>query len=404
MNTLIRASFSRSRTILLALVLILVAGVQAYREIPKESDPDISIPIVYVLMTHDGISPEDAERLLVRPMEQQLRRVEGVKEMTATASEGSASVTLEFEAGIDIDEALADVREGADIAKGDLPEETDEPLVYEVNLALFPVLVVTLSGDLPERSLLKLARDLEKRLESLPNVLEVEIGGEREQLLEIIIDPLLVESYGLQLEDLLSLVDRNNRLVAAGNLDTGQGRFAVKVPGVFETAADLLSLPVKIDGDRVVTVGDIAEVRSTFKDAEGFARVDGKPALALEVSKRIGANIIDTVEQVRILVEAEKPNWPEHVEVGFLQDKSDNIEDMLLDLQNNVLSAVILVIDRRRCGVGMALGRLGRACGARVVSDRHSGALWLGPDGEHRGSLRAHPGRWHAGGWRDRCH
>ncbi len=344
MNTLIQASFSRSRTILLALALILVAGVQAYRDIPKESDPDISIPIVYVLMNHDGISPEDAERLLVRPMEQNLRQVEGVKEMTASAHEGSASVTLEFEAGVDIDEALADVREGADIAKADLPEDTDEPMVYEVNLALFPVLVVTLSGDLPERSLLKLAHDLEKRIEGLPNVLDVEIGGERERMVEVIIDPLLVESYGLQPEDLLNLVDRNNRLVAAGTLDTGDGRFAVKVPGVFETSGDLLSLPVKVNGDKVVTVGDVAQVRSTFKDAEGFARIDGKPALALEVKKRIGTNIIDTVEQVRSLVEAEKVNWPANLEVGFLQDKSDNIEDMLLDLQNNVLSAVILVM------------------------------------------------------------
>ena len=344
MNALIEASFSRSRTVLLALLLILIAGIQAYRDIPKEADPDVSIPIVYVLMTHDGISPEDAERLLVRPMEQQLRRVEGVKEMTASASEGSASVTLEFEAGIDIDEAIADVREGADIAKGDLPEETDEPLVYEVNLALFPVLVVTLSGDLPERTLLKLARDVEKRIESLPNVLDVEIGGEREELLEVIIDPLLVESYGLSLQDILGLVDRNNQLVAAGTLDTGEGRFAIKVPGVFETSADLLSLPIKLEGDKVVRIGDVAKVRSTFKDAEGFARIDGQPALALEVSKRIGANIIETVQQVRDLVEVERANWPAHIKVGFQQDKSDNIEDMLLDLQNNVLSAIILVM------------------------------------------------------------
>ncbi|MEM9439411.1 MAG: efflux RND transporter permease subunit [Pseudomonadota bacterium] len=344
MNGLIKASFSRSRTVLLALLLILIAGIQAYRDIPKEADPDISIPIVYVLMTHDGISPEDAERLLVRPMEQQLRRVEGVKEMTAMAHEGSASVTLEFEAGIDIDEAIADVREGADIAKGDLPEDTDEPLVYEVNLALFPVLVVTLSGDLPERTLLKLARDLEKRVEALPNVLDVEIGGEREELLEVIIDPLLVESYGLSLQDILGLVDRNNQLVAAGTLDTGEGRFAIKVPGVFETSTDLLALPIKIEGDKVVRIGDVAKVRSTFKDAEGFARIDGQPALALEVSKRIGANIIETVQQVRDLVEVERTNWPDHIKVGFQQDKSDNIQDMLLDLQNNVLSAIILVM------------------------------------------------------------
>jgi multidrug efflux pump len=311
-NRLIDASFARSRTVLLALLLIIVGGVQAYIGIPKEADPDVQIPLVYVAMTHDGISPEDAERLLIRPMEQELRSVEGVKEMRAEAREGEASVTLEFEAGVDIDEALADVRERVDLAKADLPEDTDEPLVNEVNLALFPVLVVTLSGDLPERTLLGLARDLEDRIEGLPDVLDVEIAGDREELLEVIIDPLLVESYGFELEDLLTLVSRNNRLVAAGALDTGSG--------VFETPADVLNLPIKVVGDKVVRLADVAEVRRTFKDAEGFARVGGQPALALEVSKRIGANIIDTVATVRAVVEAERASWPAHVEVGFLQD------------------------------------------------------------------------------------
>jgi multidrug efflux pump len=343
-NRLIDASFARSRTVLLALLLIIIGGVQAYIGIPKEADPDVQIPLVYVAMTHDGISPEDAERLLIRPMEQELRSVEGVKEMRAQAREGEASVTLEFEAGVDIDEALADVRERVDLAQADLPEDTDEPLVNEVNLALFPVLVVTLSGDLPERTLLGLARDLEDRIEGLPDVLDVEIAGDREELLEVIIDPLLVESYGFELEDLLTLVSRNNRLVAAGALDTGSGRFAVKVPGVFETPADVLNLPIKVVGDKVVRLADVAEVRRTFKDAEGFARVGGQPALALEVSKRIGANIIDTVATVRAVVEAERASWPAHVEVGFLQDKSDEIADMLSDLQNNVLSAIILVM------------------------------------------------------------
>jgi multidrug efflux pump len=343
-NRLIDASFARSRTVLLVLALVLIGGVQAYRAIPKEADPDVQIPIVYVAMTHDGISPEDAERLLIRPMEQELRSVEGVKEMRAQASEGQASVTLEFEAGVDIDEALADVRERVDLAKADLPEDTDEPIVNEVNLALFPVLVVTLSGDLPERTLLALARDLEERIEGLPDVLDVEIAGERDELLEVVIDPLLVESYDLQLEDLLSLVSRNNRLVAAGSLDTDQGRFAVKVPGVFETPKDVLNLPVKVIGDKVVRLADVAEVRRTFKDADGFARVGGRPALALEVSKRIGANIIDTVASVRAVVEAERAGRPANLEVGFLQDKSDDIESMLRDLQNNVLSAIILVM------------------------------------------------------------
>ena len=344
MQTLIDAAFSRSRTVLLTLLLVIIAGGITYVQIPKEADPDIQIPIIYVSMNHDGISPEDSERLLVRPMETQLQSIEGVKEIRSVAGQGHGSVTLEFDAGIDIDQALADVREEVDIAKADLPDDTDEPTVNEVNLALFPVLVVTLSGDMPERRLLEIARDLEESIETLRNVLDVEIAGEREELLEIIVEPERIRHYGLVLEDVLSIVQRNNRLVAAGSLDTGQGRFAVKVDGVFEEANQLLNLPLKVSGDQVVRIGDIVSLRRTFKDAESFARVDGRPALALEVSKRIGANIIETVQQVREVVATEQQFWPASIEVGFSQDKSDNINSMLNDLQNNVLSAVLLVM------------------------------------------------------------
>jgi multidrug efflux pump len=344
MNRLIEASFQRSRTVLLALVLVLLAGAQVYHSIPKESDPDVQLPVVYVLIPHEGISPEDAERLLVRPMEQELRGLEGIKEMRSYASEGSGSITMEFDAGTDIDEALQDVRERVDQAKPELPEGSEEPEVSEVNLALFPVLVVTLSGDVPERTLLTLARDLERPVEALANVLEVDIAGEREELLEIVIDPSMVDSYGLELNELLGLVSRNNQLIAAGALDTGDGRFAVKVPGVFETGRDVLNLPIKVVGGEIVRLRDVAEVRRTFKDPEGFARVDGQPALALEVKKRIGTNIVDTVEQVRAVVEAERADWPDNVQVSFLQDKSDDIASMLRDLQNNVISAILLVM------------------------------------------------------------
>jgi multidrug efflux pump len=352
LKALIEASFARPRAVLLALALILVSGWLAYRDIPKEADPDIQLPIVYVSMVHDGISPEDAERLLVRPMETELRSIEGVKEMSSYASEGLGAVTLEFEAGTDIDLALADVREKVDLAKADLPQDTEEPEVEEINLALFPVLVVTLAGEVPERTLLKLARDLRDKIEGLSNVLEVDIAGDREELLEVVVDPLLVESYGLRHEDLLSVVARNNRLVAAGVLDTGQGRFAVKVPGVFETAEDVLDLPIKAEGDRVVRLGDIATVQRTFKDPEGFARVDGRAALALEVKKRVGTNIVETIEQVRAVVEQHKA-WPPEVEVGYAQDKSDTIRSMLADLENNVASAVALVMIVTVAALGM---------------------------------------------------
>ncbi len=344
MNALIAALLERSRALQLVLSLLLVGGAAAWLHMPKESEPDIAIPIITVTMIHDGISPEDGERLLIRPMESELRGIEGVKEMTAYATEGRATVTLEFDAGFDSEQAMLDVREKVDLAQPELPEETEEPIVDEVNFSLFPVLVVGLAGDVPERELLRIARDLRDDIRSIPTVLDVEIAGEREELVEILIDPSTFESYGINLAEVMPLVDRNNRLVAAGTLDSGVGRVPVKVPGLYETVEDILDTPVKVAGDRVIKVRDVATIRKTFKDSEGYARVGGEPALALEVIKRSGENVIETIEAVRAIVAEEQEHWPEGVEVDFFQDKSGDIREMLLDLQNNLISAIALVM------------------------------------------------------------
>lgn len=344
MTTIIDASIKRSRPVLLILCLILVAGTVSYITIPKEADPDIAIPIIYVSISHEGISPEDAERLLIRPMENKLQNIEGVKEMRSTAVEGNASIVLEFDAGFDSDTALTDVREKVDLAKTDLPAESDEPSVNEVNIALFPVLVVNLYGDISERLMVKTARDLRDQLESLPGVLEVDIAGDREDLVEVLIDPVRAENYQQSQESLTRFLARNNELVAAGALDTGSGRFAIKVPGLFESVEDILSLPIMVSGDSMVRFSDVAVVSRTFKDPVGFARVNGQPAVTLEVTKRIGTNIIDTIAEVRRLVAEEQSGWPPGIEVLFSQDKSNDIRNMLYDLQNNVIAAVLLVM------------------------------------------------------------
>ena len=242
MHGLIAAALDRSRTSLLLLAFLMLGGLAAYIAMPKESNPDVAIPIIYVSVSLEGISPEDAERLLVRPLEQELRSLEGVKEMRAMASEGHASVTLEFDAGFDAKQALADVREKVDTARSKLPEEADEPTVNEVNVALFPVLSVGLSGHIAETELVYIARRLKERIEGIPEVLSVEIGGDREDLLEIVVDPQVLDSYGIDYNTLFTLVSRNNRLVAAGSLDNGAGRLSMKVPGVIENLDDVLSL------------------------------------------------------------------------------------------------------------------------------------------------------------------
>jgi len=340
----IELAMLRSRTVVLSLLVILVGGIVAYVTIPKEAEPDIEIPIVYVSIEHEGISPEDSERLLVRPMEQELRSIEGVKEMTANAYEGGANVQLEFDAGIETKRALQDVREKVDQAQAKLPGDTDEPTVNEVKMSRFdPMLVLNLAGNVPERSLTTIAKDLKEKLEAVTGVLEVNLVGTREELMEVVVDPLAMESYGLDQAQIIQFVNRNNRLVAAGALHSSEGRFPVKVPGVFESADDVLNMPIKAVGERIVHFKDIAQVRRTYKDAESVARLNGKPALAIEVIQRSRANVIDTIDEVRTIIEEEKAYWPTEIEIVASRDKSGDINDMLDELQNNVLSAVLLV-------------------------------------------------------------
>ena len=347
MFTVIDAALSRSRTMLTLLVLILIAGIGTYITIPKKSSPDITIPIIYVSVGHQGISPEDAERLLVRPIEQELRSIEGVKEMTGTAAEGHASVMLEFNVGVDLDEAMADVRDAVDLAKPKLPADSDEPTVNEVTLASHsPVLSAVLYGSVPERTIVQISRALQDKLESYKQVLEVDIAGDREDIVEIIVDPLLMESYGLDQGDIYNLIALNNRVVAAGFVDNGHGRFSVKVPSVFNSLKDVLELPVKVNDKEVVTFGDLATVRRSFRDPSSYARLDGESAVVLDVKKRAGENIIETVDLVKaVFSEAQKrEEWPANLMVKYTWDESDGVKMMLSDLQNNILSAIILVV------------------------------------------------------------
>ncbi|WP_448549050.1 efflux RND transporter permease subunit [Thalassotalea fusca] len=345
MLTIIDAALARTRSVIMIFILLLIAGGVTYNNIAKESNPDITIPMIYVSMVLDGISPEDAERMLVRPMEKELKTIAGIKEMTANASEGHASVTLEFIAGLDPKEALADVRDKVTLAKAKLPSEAEEPEVHEVTMAnQVAAVTVILSGPVSERGLLTIARDLRDKIEGMQEVLEVDIGGDREDMVEIIVDPLLMESYGLDQNDIYNLVERNNRLVPAGTMDNGKGRFAIKVPSVFESVQDLLELPIKADGDRVITFQDVSIVRRAYKDPSTFARLNGQRSISLEVKKRSGENIIYTVDKVKALVETSKSRWPEQVSVDYVGDQSIEVKDTLSDLQNNVLSAVLLVI------------------------------------------------------------
>ena len=224
---LVERAIRNARLTISVLLFLMLSGALAYVSIPKEAEPDIQIPIIYVSMGYDGISPEDAERLLLRPMETALKSIQGIKQMTATAYQGGGNVLLEFQAGADLDKALTDVRNRVDDARRDLPSEADEPTVNEVNISEFPVLVVTLSGDVPERVLTATARELRDRIEEIPGVLDAALQGVRDDLVEVIIDPAKLSSYNLRPDTLIAGVNANNRLIAAGAMEGSQGRYAI---------------------------------------------------------------------------------------------------------------------------------------------------------------------------------
>ncbi|MGE0563589.1 MAG: efflux RND transporter permease subunit [Pseudolabrys sp.] len=343
MRAIVNYAVSHARLTIALLVFLLVAGFSAYVTIPKEAEPDVRIPIIYVQLAQRGISPEDAERLLLRPVETQLKSVANVKEMRSTAYEGGGYVLLEFEAGFNATAALADVRAKVDQAKHDMPRDMDEPQVLEVNLSLYPVLVVALAGDVPERTMLRIAREAKNQIEQVPGVLSAELRGARDEAVEIIAEPMLMKSYGVTLDQITSIMQSSNTLVAAGALEGETGRFSVKVPSLIEKSQDVLSIPVAATSRAVVTLGDVAKVKPTFKDATSITRVNGRPAMTIEVSKRTGANLIETVDGVKALVEKMKKQWPAAVQVSFTQDKSKVIRTMLSDLQNSVAMGVLLV-------------------------------------------------------------
>ncbi len=340
---IVETAIRNARLTISVLIFLMIAGAQAYVTIPKEAEPDVQIPIIYVSMTYQGISPEDSERLLLRPMETSLKTITGIKEMKSTAYQGGGNVLMEFQAGTDLNKALDDVRTKVSEAKRDLPQGTDEPTVNEVNISEFPVLVVTLSGDVPERVLTRAGRELRDRIEEIPGVLDAALQGVRDDLVEVIVDPAKLTSYGIRLDTMIQGVTANNQLIAAGALEGTEGRYAIKVPSLIETIEDVANLPVLSGGNATVRARDIAAIRNTAKDPETITRLDGKPAIAIEVSKRTGANLVDTVDAVKQVTEAFQKTLPAGTEVAFSQDKSTTIRQLLGDLQNSVLTAVILV-------------------------------------------------------------
>ena len=341
---MIEKLLSQRKLILTFLFFFITFGMYKYISLPKESDPDISLPIIYISLSNQGISPKDSERLLIKPFERELKNIEGVKKISSTAYLGGGNIVLEFDAGFNSDKALSDTRVKIDLTKNKLPDETEEPKATEVNLSRFPVLAVAISGNLEDRVIQKYSKYLKRKIESFSEVLEVTTLGESEREVKIIVNPDIVRNYGLTDKDVLASIAKSNLMIPAGTLSNEKGSFNLKIPSLIENREDLLNIPIKSTTDAVVTLEDVAEIRDSFKDKLGFARNNGQNAIILEISKRTGENIIETINKIKELIKNEKEVLPKALNIGIFQDESEKIKTQIKDLENNVILATLIVL------------------------------------------------------------
>ena len=344
MNKIIDILHSQPRTIITLLLALIIGGVYSYITIPKESNPDIDIPIFYVSVPQPGISAQDSERLILRPLENKLKGMDGLKQIQSIGAEDYGAVILEFDIKIDNEKTLADIRSKISEVESELPDEANEPKVVEINFALIPSIIVTVSGNVPERTLNKFANNLQDEIEELDSVLSANLAGSRDEMVEVIIDTSKLESYNLTAFELINAINQNNKVVSAGSVESENGKFSIKVPGLFKTIQDVYSIPIKRNGDITISLGEVAEIKRTFADQDDFSKFNGKQAISIEVVKRLGVNIIENNKSVRSVVDNYTKDWPDVIEVDYSFDQSTNIFEVLKSLEAAILTAVVLVM------------------------------------------------------------
>ncbi|HUU69955.1 MAG TPA: efflux RND transporter permease subunit [Planctomycetota bacterium] len=325
-------------------VLIAIAGIYSYRTLPLESAPDVPIPVILVTTVYEGVSPVDVESTVTSKIEKELAGLKGLKELRSTSLEGMSLVVVEFMPDVIIEDALQYVRDRVDKAKPDLPLDAEEPSVREINVADFPIMMVAVSGDISPVQMKLIADDLEDRIEQLPGVLNVDVMGTLEREIRLEFDRDRIAMYSLTIPELLALIPSENVNISAGGLETAGTKFNVRVPGEFDDPAEADRLLLAVRNGKPIYLSDVATVRDAFKDSTSYSRLNGLPSVTVSVQKRVGANIVDTANQVKAALEAARKQVPEGVHFNLIYDESKYINMMVVDLENNIVTGLILVV------------------------------------------------------------
>jgi multidrug efflux pump subunit AcrB len=337
-------SINNRVSVLVMVVLIAIMGIQSYLSIPKEAQPDITIPNIIVITLYPGVSPVDMESLVTKKLEEELATISDIKEMMSTTTEGYSSINLEFNTDVNIDEALQKVREKVDLAKPELPSAAEDPIIQEINTSEFPIMQVNVSGSYELDDLKIVAEDLQDRIETIPQVLEVNLAGGIEKEVQVDVDLQSLKYYGVSMGDIIMAIQNENVTIPAGAIDVGTKKFLMRVPGEYDSPAPIEDIVIDAPNDSPIYIRDVADVSFAQKERESYAYLNGDPVITLSVTKRTGTNIIEAAQSVRSIIDEQLPNMPPTSDVKITSDMSEEITMMVSSLENNIISGLILVI------------------------------------------------------------
>jgi len=333
---------NRTTVAVLGLIIILMGG-YSYLSLPREAFPDIPIPHIMVTTAYEGVSPEDIETSVTMKIEKELNGIRGIKEIRSSSAEGLSMIDVEFTPDVPSDVALQRVRDRVDIAKGELPMDAEEPVMKEINFAEFPIMLVSISGDVSPVQLKEIADTLQDTLEAVPGVLKVDVLGALEPEIRLEFDPDRLASYNLMIPEILALIPSENVNISAGGLETQGTKFNVRIPAELVTAEEVDHLLLTVRDGKPIYLSDVANVRAAFKDRTSYSRLNGSQNVTLSIQKRVGANVVHISDYIRVVIDKAQQQVPGAVKFDITFDMSKYIRNMVADLENNILAALILV-------------------------------------------------------------
>ena len=341
-------ALQNKNTIFLLTFIVAVFGILSYRSLPKELFPEVEIPTVLVQTMYPGNPPADMENLVTRPLENEIHTITGIRELRSTSSQDNSDIFVEFETGINIKEALQDVKDAVDRVQGDLPSDLpSDPVVIDIDFSEFPIMNINLSGDFSINELKRFADFLEEEIEDVPEISRVEITGIEEREIQINADPHKLELYQLSFDDLETAISSENVSMAGGALRFDDGtRWAIRTIGEFTDIRQIEDIIVKYEDQQIVYLRDVAEVVDAYADPTSYARLNDQPVVSLQVIKNAGDNLLSATENIDRVLERARQNGdlPEDLNLIITNDQSEEIRIQLSNLENSVIMAVILVV------------------------------------------------------------